>query len=75
MISLLLNVPLVEGIQESAIYAGIGIVLAVLSFFVVDWITPGNMREQIAKENNTALAILAGSMMIGISIIIAAAIG
>jgi len=33
------------------------------------------MREQIAKENNTALAILAGSMMIGISIIIAAAIG
>lgn len=69
-----LNAPLTQGITESLIYAGIGILMAFLAFKVIDWITPGKMSHQIANEGNVALAILVGCFIIGICIIIAQAI-
>ena len=62
------------GILESIIYSLIGLVLAVLAFKVIDWVTPGNLSKQIAMEGNIALAILVGSLMIGICMIIASAL-
>jgi len=72
---LLLNLPIEQGAVETVIYATIGIVMAVISFKVIDWITPGNLSKQIAEENNTALALLVGFFILGICIIIAQAIG
>lgn len=68
------HLPLQQGILETAIYSLIGLAMAVLAFKVVDWLTPGRMSEQIAKEGNIALAVLAGLMIVGVCIIIAAAI-
>jgi uncharacterized membrane protein YjfL (UPF0719 family) len=65
--------PLWHGILESLIYSLIGIALAVFTYKIVDWVTPGNLSKQIALEGNVALAILVGSLMIGVCIIIAAA--
>lgn len=59
---------------NSLIYAGIGILVFVVGFFILDMLTPGKLWEQINDKQNRAVAIFAGSVAIGISIIIAAAI-
>jgi putative membrane protein len=46
-----------------------------ISFFVIDKTTPGNFWHEIIEEHNTALSLIFCGFAIGISIIIAAAIG
>jgi len=58
-------------ILETIVYSVIGIVMAVIGFKVVDWLTPGDLAEDVAHKENRALAILAGSMILGVCIIIA----
>jgi len=58
-------------IIETLVYSLIGIIMAVCGFKVVDWLTPGSLAEEVAHKENRALAILAGSMMLGVCIIIA----
>lgn len=65
---------LVTGIVETVVFSLIGIVMAVIGFKVVDWLTPGDLAEEVAHKENRALAILAGSMMLGVCIIIASAL-
>lgn len=65
---------LMQGVMESLLYSVIGILLAVLAFKVVDWITPGNLSKQISQEGNIAVATLLGFLVLGICIIIAAAL-
>ena len=56
------------------IYAGLGIVIFVVSFVLVDKLTPGELWKEIIERQNTAVALLAGAVAIGISSIIAAAV-
>ena len=63
-----------EGIISTLIYAIIGIVVAVASYFIVDLLIPGKMGKQIAEEQNLPIAIVAGAMILGICLIIAASI-
>ena len=62
---------LTTGIVSTIIYSSLGIVMAALAFKVIDLITPGKLSKDIA-ENNIALALLTGLMMLGVCIIIAA---
>lgn len=62
------------GILESVIFGALGLILALVSFFVMDLMTPGHLGKQLAKEQNMALAIVVGSGILGTCIIIAAAI-
>ncbi len=57
---------------STIVYSVVGIVMGVIGFKVVDWLTPGNLAEEVANKENRALAVLAGSMMLGVCIIIAA---
>jgi putative membrane protein len=59
---------------NSLIFAGLGIVIFIVSFVLVDKLTPGQLWQEIIDRKNTAVALLAGAVAIGISIIIAAAI-
>jgi uncharacterized membrane protein YjfL (UPF0719 family) len=61
-------------ILSSAAYAGLGIVIFILSFILVDMLTPGKLWAEIIEKKNMAVAILAGAVAIGLSTIIAAAI-
>ena len=56
---------------STIVYSIVGIVMGVIGFKVVDWLTPGNLAEEVANKENRALAVLAGSMMLGVCIIIA----
>jgi putative membrane protein len=53
---------------------GRSIVIFAGAFLVIDKVTPYNLWKEIVQEHNTALAILLGTMSIGICIIIASAV-
>ncbi|MCW3796876.1 DUF350 domain-containing protein [Sphingomonas sp. BN140010] len=61
-------------ILATLFYAAIGILTFVLSFVLVDRLTPGELWREIIERQNMAVAILAGAVAIGISTIIAAAV-
>jgi putative membrane protein len=61
-------------IWNAMIFAGLGLVIFVVAFVVIDKLTPYQLWNEIVQEHNTALAILVGAMAIGMSIIIAAAV-
>jgi putative membrane protein len=60
--------------MNSLVFAGLGILIFIVSFVLVDKLTPGQLWQEIIERKNTAVALLAGAVAIGISIIIAAAI-
>lgn len=65
---------LIDGILSTLIYGAVGIVLAAVSFRVIDALTPGDLKAQLTVEKNVALGIVVGLQALGLSIIIAAAI-
>ncbi|MET8797743.1 DUF350 domain-containing protein [Nocardia sp. NPDC004568] len=58
----------------AAAYSGLGIVLMVLGFVLVDVLTPGDLRHQIWVERNRNAALLVAANMLGVGIIVATAI-
>ena len=63
-----------SNVVNAVVYAGIGIVIFLVAFLVLDRVTPYNLWKEIVQEHNTALAILLGGMSLGICVIIAAAV-
>jgi len=59
---------------NSLLYAGVGIVVFVIGFFILDILTPGKLWEEINQKQNRAVATFAGAVAIGLAIIVAAAI-
>jgi putative membrane protein len=64
----------VANVVNAIVYAAIGIVVFAAAFLVIDKLTPYNLWKEIVQEHNTALAILLGTMSIGICVIIASAV-
>jgi uncharacterized membrane protein YjfL (UPF0719 family) len=63
-----------NNVVAALLFAGIGLVIFILAFVILDKATPYHLWKEILEEHNTALAILLGAMSVGICIIIAAAI-
>jgi len=63
---------LLEVLVTTLIFVTIGLVFFAVAYAVLGRIFP--MRKEIEEDQNTALGIVIGSIMIGIAIIIAAAI-
>jgi uncharacterized membrane protein YjfL (UPF0719 family) len=59
---------------NAVIYAVLGIVIFIVSFAVLDWMTPYHLWKEIVEDKNLALAVLVGAMSIGMCIIIASAV-
>jgi uncharacterized membrane protein YjfL (UPF0719 family) len=56
------------------VYAFAGIGLAILGYKLFDLCTPGDLHEEIVKNRNTAAALIGAAIIIGVSIVVAAAI-
>jgi uncharacterized membrane protein YjfL (UPF0719 family) len=59
---------------ETIIYVIMGMVVFGVGFLVVDKITPFSIQKEIEEDQNTSLGIIIGSVILGLAIIIAAAI-
>ena len=64
----------VSNIVNALVFALIGIIIFSVAFIVLDKLTPYHLWKEIVQEHNMALAVLVGSLSIGICIIIAAAV-
>ena len=65
---------LYETMITTLIFVVIGLVFFAISFFILDKALPYSVHKEIEQDQNTALGLIIGSMMLGIAIIIAAAI-
>ncbi len=65
---------LLETIVTTLIFVFIGLVFFALAFGILGKATPFSIRKEIEEDQNTALGIVIGAVLIGISMIIAAAI-
>ena len=55
-------------------FSSLGILLFSLAFLIIVKVTPFSLRKEFEDDQNTALGIVLGCLILGISIIIAAAI-
>ena len=55
------------------IFAAVGIAAAVIGYKVFDKCTPGDLTKEILENKNVAAAIVAGAVILGVCLIIAAA--
>ena len=65
---------LASNVIAALVFALLGITVFLVSFLVIDRLTPYTLWKEIIDEHNTALAILIGAIALGMSIIVAAAI-
>lgn len=63
-----------HALVASILFSLVGILIFALAFFVIARIAPFSLRKEIEEDQNTALGILLGSIIIGLSLIISAAI-
>ena len=61
-------------ILGSVLFALIGVIVFWLSFLIIDKMTPYDLWAELVEKHNVALGIVVGSMSLGVSIIVAAAI-
>lgn len=65
---------LLQGLEAAVLFSLVGIAVFALAFFVIAKVSPFSIRKEIEQDQNTSLGILIGSIIIGLSLIISAAI-
>jgi len=65
---------IVQGLIQTLLFAVIGVVVFGGTFMGIVKLLPFSVRKEIEEDQNTSLGILLGSVILGLSIIIAAAI-
>jgi uncharacterized membrane protein YjfL (UPF0719 family) len=66
--------PIAQGLISVVIFGGVGIVLFALAVKIIHKVVPFSLEKEIAEDQNTALGIVMGAIIIGLAIIVAAAI-
>ena len=61
-------------LATTVIFVLIGLVVFGIAFFIVVNVSPFSVKKEIEEDQNTALGIIIGSIIIGIALIISAAI-
>ncbi len=64
---------LLQAIGYLLLFAAIGIAAAIAGYKLFDKCTPGDLHKEIIENKNVAAAIVAAAVILGVSIIIAAA--
>lgn len=62
-----------QAVAYMLLFAAIGVVAAIAGYKLFDKCTPGDLHKEILENKNVAAAIVAGSVVLGVCIIIAAA--
>ena len=65
---------LVPLIISALVFTTIGVILFALCLWLIVKLSPFSIRKEIEEDQNTSLGIIIGSMILGIALILAAAI-
>ncbi len=58
----------------SLVFAILGFLLLFAGYRLLDWWTPANLSQKIFEEGNLAAAIFVGAFVLGLAVVVAAAI-
>jgi putative membrane protein len=61
-------------IETTVIFVAIGLIVFAIAFLIVVLVAPFSVKKEIEEDQNTSLAIIIGALIIGVSMIISAAI-
>ncbi len=61
-------------LATTSIFVLIGLIVFAIAFLIVVIVSPFSVKKEIEEDQNVALAIIIGALILGIAIIIAAAI-
>lgn len=61
-------------LATTVIFVAIGLIVFAIAFFIVVLVAPFSVKKEIEEDQNTALAIIIGALIIGVAMIISAAI-
>ncbi|MFA5140205.1 MAG: DUF350 domain-containing protein [Elusimicrobiota bacterium] len=62
------------GIGSSIFYSFLGMAMFLFAYWLLEKITPWSLEKELVEDQNTAVGIVVGSMMVGLAIVIAASI-
>ncbi|MBA5792959.1 DUF350 domain-containing protein [Flavobacterium sp. xlx-214] len=65
---------ILNGITNSIVYSVIGIAILLITYLIIEKLTPENSWKEIVENKNMALAIVFAAFIIGIALIISAAL-
>ena len=65
---------LADLIVETLAFTLVGLVLFALAFWIIVKVSPFSIRKEIEEDQNIALGIVIASVILGISLIVAAAV-
>lgn len=61
-------------ILATLLYTGIGVGIFLAAFYLIVKITPFSIRKEIEEDQNTALGIVIGAVIIGLALIVSATV-
>ncbi|WP_438025792.1 DUF350 domain-containing protein [Sorangium sp. So ce233] len=65
---------LMRAVVGTLVFVILGLIVFLLAFVIITKLTPFSIRKEIEEDHNTALAIVIGSVILGLAWIISAAI-
>jgi uncharacterized membrane protein YjfL (UPF0719 family) len=64
----------IASIASAAVYSVLGLLIFGIVWMLIVWLTPFSIRKEIEDDQNTSLGIILGAVIIGIAMIISAAV-
>lgn len=66
--------PIFSGVERTAVYFVLGLLVLVLGRRVFDWLTPYNVNQEIAEKNNVAAGVTEAGFYVALALITHAAV-
>jgi putative membrane protein len=70
----LAHAPLWRMILDATVFGIAGVVVLILGYYIWELVTPYNLRRELQENKNVAVAVVAASFILGMAIVIAAAL-
>ncbi|HEV7498941.1 MAG TPA: DUF350 domain-containing protein [Vicinamibacteria bacterium] len=61
-------------VVDAVLYSALGTVVLLAAFAVIERVLPFSLRKEVAEDQNVALGIILGAFILGVAVIISAAI-
>ena len=65
---------LIKHLIAVVVFSAVGVIVFALSLWIIEKLTPFSIIKEIGEEQNVAVSLLVGAIVLGISIIIGASI-
>ncbi|MCV7442138.1 hypothetical protein AWB91_22930 [Mycobacterium paraense] len=66
--------PVFKGAVATILYFAVGMAVLLVGFYMVDWLTPGKLRQLVFVDRRPNAVVVAGSMYVSLTIVIITAI-